>query len=75
MSESTHENDESADDTGRAREPGEIGIPDEALPEDLQPTDDNPLAQSPDQQDDDDEDEDPSAKVEGMPDVGNPPGA
>jgi hypothetical protein len=54
MSESNHENDQSGTDSGSTREPGEIGIPDEALPEDLQPTDDNPLAQSPDQQDDDD---------------------
>ena len=74
MSESTHENDESGADSGSAREPGEIGIRDEDLPEDLQPTDDNPLAQNPEDQKDD-EDADPSQKVEGMPDVGNPPGS
>ena len=74
MSERTNENDESGADSGSSREPGEIGIRDEDLPEDLQPTDDNPLAQSPDQQDDE-SDQDPSAKVEGMPDAGNPAGA
>ncbi len=74
MSESTHENDESGADSGSAREPGEIGIRDEDLPEDLQPTDDNPLAQNPDDQQDD-EDVDPSAKVDTMPDLGDPAGA
>ena len=55
-------------ESSNEREPGEVGIRDEDLPEDLQPTDDNPLAQNPEDQKDDDE----PAKVEGMPDVGDP---
>lgn len=55
-------------ESSNEREPGEVGIRDEDLPEDLQPTDDNPLAQNPEDQKDDDE----PAKVEGMPDLGDP---
>lgn len=58
-------------ETSNEREPGEVGIRDEDLPEDLQPTDDNPLAQNPDDQKDD---EGEPAKVEGMPDMGDPAG-
>ena len=57
-------------ESSNEREPGEVGIRDEDLPEDLQPTDDNPLAQNPDDQKDDDEGG--TAKVEGMPDMGDP---
>jgi hypothetical protein len=55
-------------ESSNEREPGDVGIRDEDLPEDLRPTDDNPLAQNPEDQKDDDE----PAKVEGMPDVGDP---
>ena len=55
-------------ESSNEREPGDVGIRDEDLPEDLQPTDDNPLAQNPEDQQDDDE----PAKVEGMPDLGDP---
>ncbi len=55
-------------ESSNEREPGDVGIRDEDLPEDLQPTDDNPLAQNPEDQQDDDE----PAKVEGMPDMGDP---
>ena len=58
-------------ETSDERKTPEVGIRDEDLPEDLQPTDDNPLAQTPEQQDEAKKDQEP-AKVEGMPDLGNP---
>ena len=48
-------------------------VPDEDLPEDVQPTDDNPLAQSPEEAEAAKErQQGESAKVEGMPDMGQP---
>jgi hypothetical protein len=61
-------------DPNRATEPDVGLIADEDLPEDLQPTDDNPLAQDPDQREEREKEkqaEEP-AKVEGMPDMGEP---
>jgi hypothetical protein len=56
------------------RQEPEVGlIADEELPEDLQPTDDNPLAKNPGDSADEGEDTGlDGAKVEGMPDMGNP---
>jgi hypothetical protein len=63
-----------------SNETPEVGlVPDEDLPEDLQPKE-NPLARDPDEDGDEDGDGSPAggsgrsgeAKVEGMPDVGEP---
>jgi hypothetical protein len=77
MTESSREDTEAGTD-GRAGtegspEPPENGlISDEQLPEDLQPAK-NPLARDPGDEDDSDESGGPSeAKVEGMPDMGQP---
>jgi hypothetical protein len=60
-------------DPNRSTEP-EVGlVPDEDLPEDLQPTDDNPLAQDPDVREEGEREQaEQPAKVEGMPDMGEP---
>jgi hypothetical protein len=77
MTESSREDTEAGTD-GRAGtegspEPPENGlISDEQLPEDLQPAK-NPLARDPGDEADSDESGGPSeAKVEGMPDMGQP---
>jgi hypothetical protein len=72
MTESTNGPEQTDDGADASGETPDIGlVPDEDLPEDLQPTDDNPLAQDPDESGDDEPD--PStAKVEGMPDAGDP---
>lgn len=55
------------------REQPEVGlIADEDLPEDLQPTDDNPLAQDPDVREAKEKESEEPAKVDGMPDMGDP---
>jgi hypothetical protein len=76
MSESSNEPTGSAGDADTGTETGspetpEVGlISDEQLPEDLQP-ERNPLARDPEDESED-SGEDPSAKVEGMPDMGQP---
>jgi hypothetical protein len=77
MSESNREDTEAGTAGGAGTdvspEPPENGlISDEQLPEDLQPAK-NPLARNPDDEPDSDESDGPSeAKVEGMPDMGQP---
>ncbi|MGH3369692.1 MAG: hypothetical protein ACRDPR_06805 [Nocardioidaceae bacterium] len=68
--------DDGSSDLAHHEKP-EVGlIADEDLPEDLQPTSDNPLAQTPDDQDpgasSEDHEKDPSARAEGLPDMGDP---
>lgn len=79
MSETSNESTDSATTsdtdtgTGNGTETPDVGlISDEQLPDDLQP-EKNPLARAPGEEPDSEgESEDPSAKVEGMPDMGQP---
>ncbi|HVH93498.1 MAG TPA: hypothetical protein VM688_01115 [Nocardioidaceae bacterium] len=77
MTESSREDTEAGTDgsvgTESSPEPPENGlISDEQLPDDLQPAK-NPLARNPGDEDDSDESGEPTdAKVEGMPDMGQP---
>jgi hypothetical protein len=77
MSESSREDTEAGTDgnagTESPPEPRENGlISDEQLPEDLRPSE-NPLARDPGDEDESDESGGPTeAKVEGMPDMGQP---
>lgn len=77
MTESSREDPEARTEAGAGAEgspePPDNGlISDEQLPEDLQPAK-NPLARDPGDEDDSEESGGPSeAKVEGMPDMGQP---
>ncbi len=73
MSESSNEPNESAPSADTGTETPDVGlISDEQLPDDLQP-EKNPLARAPEEEPDSEGDSgDPSAKVEGMPDMGEP---